>query len=116
MQCWESKALSGTIDGVKIRGANGYVIDQFPQDVSNHRTDEYGRSVEGRSRFGLEVVNAVVDAIGAGRTAILVSPWSKSQGIPYPVQANISLLTQTLCFRYGDDRPNTLIYALRLFN
>jgi 2,4-dienoyl-CoA reductase-like NADH-dependent reductase (Old Yellow Enzyme family) len=84
--------------------------------MSNHRTDEYGGSVEGRSRFGLEVVNAVVDPIGVGRTVILVSPWSKFQGVPYPVQANISLLTQTLCFRYGDDRSNTLIYALCLFN
>lgn len=66
-------------DGVEIHGANGYLIDQFLQDVSNHRTDEYGGSVEGRSRFGLEVVKAVVDAVGAERTGIRVSPWSKFQ-------------------------------------
>lgn len=66
-------------DGVEIHGANGYLIDQFLQDVSNQRTDEYGGSVEARSRFGLEVVDAVVDAVGAHRTGIRVSPWSKFQ-------------------------------------
>jgi NADPH2 dehydrogenase len=67
-------------DGVEIHGANGYLVDQFLQDVSNQRTDEYGGSVEARSRFGLEVIDAVVDAVGAHRTGIRVSPWSKFQG------------------------------------
>ena len=67
-------------DGVEIHGANGYLVDQFLQDVSNQRTDEYGGSVEARSRFGLEVVDAVVDAVGTHRTGIRVSPWSKFQG------------------------------------
>ena len=68
-------------DGVEIHGANGYLIDQFIQDVSNQRTDEYGGSVEGRSRFGLEVANAVVEAVGAERTGVRVSPWNKFQGL-----------------------------------
>ncbi|KAF8997297.1 hypothetical protein BDQ17DRAFT_1363446, partial [Cyathus striatus] len=58
---------------------NGYLIDQFLQDVSNQRTDAYGGSIENRSRFGLEVVKAVVDAIGADRVGVRVSPWSTFQ-------------------------------------
>ena len=68
-------------DGVEIHGANGYLIDQFIQDVSNQRTDEYGGSVEARSRFGLEVANAVAEAVGAERTGVRVSPWNKFQGL-----------------------------------
>jgi NADPH2 dehydrogenase len=66
-------------DGVEIHGANGYLIDQFLQDVTNKRTDEYGGNVENRSRFGLEVVEAVVKAIGAEKTGIRLSPWSTFQ-------------------------------------
>ncbi|RDB18242.1 putative inactive dehydrogenase EasA [Hypsizygus marmoreus] len=66
-------------DGVEVHGANGYFVDQFLQDVSNQRSDEYGGSVEGRSKFPLEVVDAVVDAVGPERTAIRLSPWSKYQ-------------------------------------
>ena len=67
-------------DGVEIHGANGYLVDQFTQDVSNRRADEYGGSVENRCRFALEVVHAVAEAVGAGRTAIRLSPWSSFQG------------------------------------
>ncbi|KAF7984526.1 hypothetical protein HWV62_13697 [Athelia sp. TMB] len=66
-------------DGVEIHGANGYLVDQFLQDVSNNRTDSYGGSVENRSRFALEVIKAVVDAVGEKKTAIRLSPWSKFQ-------------------------------------
>ncbi|KIM82855.1 hypothetical protein PILCRDRAFT_7744 [Piloderma croceum F 1598] len=63
-------------DGVEIHGANGYLVDQFLQDVSNDRTDEYGGSVENRSRFALEVIDAVVKAVGEKKTGIRFSPWS----------------------------------------
>ncbi|EIN05623.1 NADH:flavin oxidoreductase/NADH oxidase [Punctularia strigosozonata HHB-11173 SS5] len=66
-------------DGVEIHGANGYLIDQFIQDTSNKRTDKYGGSIENRSRFALEVVNAVIEAVGASRTGIRLSPWSPFQ-------------------------------------
>ena len=46
-------------DGVEIHGANGYLVDQFTQDVSNTRTDEYGGSFENRTRLSLEIVDAV---------------------------------------------------------
>lgn len=73
-------AVEAGFDGVEIHGANGYLIDQFLQDITNNRTDAYGGSVEGRSRFGLEVVDAVVKAVGPERTAIRLSPWSPFQG------------------------------------
>ncbi|KAI0698175.1 NADH:flavin oxidoreductase/NADH oxidase [Cerioporus squamosus] len=66
-------------DGVEIHAAHGYLIDQFTQDLSNKRTDEYGGSVENRCRFALEVIDAVVAAIGAKKTAFRVSPWSTFQ-------------------------------------
>jgi NADPH2 dehydrogenase len=66
-------------DGVEIHMANGYLPDQFLQDVSNHRTDEYGGSVENRVRFPLEVVEAVVQAIGEEKTGVRISPWSPFQ-------------------------------------
>ncbi|RPD77283.1 NADH:flavin oxidoreductase/NADH oxidase [Lentinus tigrinus ALCF2SS1-7] len=66
-------------DGVEIHAAHGYLIDQFTQDLSNKRTDEYGGSIENRCRFALEVIDAVVAAVGAKKTAFRVSPWSTFQ-------------------------------------
>ncbi|TCD67639.1 hypothetical protein EIP91_012204, partial [Steccherinum ochraceum] len=63
------------LDGVEIHGANGYLVDQFTQYVTNNRTDEYGGSIENRGRFALEVLNAVTNAVGADRTGIRFSPW-----------------------------------------
>ncbi|KAE9392573.1 FMN-linked oxidoreductase [Gymnopus androsaceus JB14] len=51
-------------DGVEIHFANGYLVNQFLEDVSNNRKDEYGGSIENRARFGLEIVDAVVREIG----------------------------------------------------
>ncbi|CAG8959779.1 hypothetical protein HYFRA_00001686 [Hymenoscyphus fraxineus] len=70
-------AIEAGFDGVEIHGANGFLVDQFLQDVSNNRSDGYGGSIENRSRFGLEVTKAVVEAIGAARTAIRLSPYSE---------------------------------------
>ncbi|KAK4126492.1 FMN-linked oxidoreductase [Parathielavia appendiculata] len=74
-------AIEAGFDGVEIHGANGYLIDQFIQDTCNRRGDEYGGSVENRSRFAVEVVDAVVQAVGAERTGIRLSPWSTFQGM-----------------------------------
>lgn len=74
-------AIAAGFDGVEIHGANGYLIDQYVQDVSNNRTDSYGGSIENRARFGLEVVKAVVEAVGKERTAIRISPYSTFQGM-----------------------------------
>ncbi|KAL7950528.1 FMN-linked oxidoreductase [Trichoderma barbatum] len=68
-------------DGVEVHGGYGYLVDQFIQDTSNQRTDCYGGSVENRSRFALEVMRAVVGAIGPERSAIRLSPWCSWQGM-----------------------------------
>ena len=74
-------AIEAGFDGVEVHGANGYLVDQFIQDVSNKRTDRYGGSIENRSRFALEVVKAISEEIGAERTAIRLSPWNNFQGM-----------------------------------
>ena len=74
-------AIEAGFDGVEIHGANGYLVDQFTQDVSNHRTDAWGGSVEKRSRFGLEVAKAVVEAVGSEKVGIRLSPFSTFQGM-----------------------------------
>lgn len=68
-------------DGVEIHGAHGYLIDQFTQDVSNQRTDQWGGSIENRARFAIEVTKAVTKAVGADRTGIRLSPWAQFQGM-----------------------------------
>ncbi len=61
-------------DGVEIHSANGYLLDQFLRSGSNHRTDEYGGSIENRIRFPLAVTRAIVEAIGGHRTGTRISP------------------------------------------
>ncbi|MEF2098328.1 hypothetical protein V3595_27550 [Bacillus sp. CFBP9009] len=74
-------AIEAGADGVEIHGANGYLIQQFLSENSNHRQDAYGGTIEGRSRFAIEVAKAVVDEIGAERTGIRFSPQGTLQGI-----------------------------------
>jgi hypothetical protein len=73
-------AIRAGFDGVQLHGANGYLIDQFLRDGTNRRDDDYGGSPENRIRFMRESVAAVIDAVGAGRTAIRLSPNGESQG------------------------------------
>ena len=68
-------AIKAGFDGVELHGANGYLIDQFINPCSNHRTDQYGGSIENRSRFVLEVAQEVADAIAADKTGIRLSPY-----------------------------------------
>lgn len=74
-------AIEAGFDGVEVHGANGYLVDQFIQDVSNNRTDKWGGSIENRARFALEVVKAVTEAVGSDRTGIRLSPFSEFQGM-----------------------------------
>jgi NADPH2 dehydrogenase len=71
----------GGFDGVEIHAANGYLIDQFSQDTCNKRADRWGGSIENRTRFGLEVAKAVVNAVGASKVGIRLSPYSTFQGM-----------------------------------
>jgi len=72
-------SIAAGFDGVEIHGANGYLVDQFTQDNANKRTDKWGGSVENRARFGIEVAKAVVNAVGAEKTGIRLSPYSPFQ-------------------------------------
>jgi 2,4-dienoyl-CoA reductase-like NADH-dependent reductase (Old Yellow Enzyme family) len=67
-------AQKAGFDGVEIHGANGYLIDQFLQDSTNKRTDEYGGSIENRARFLLEVADAVTSVWGADRVGMHLAP------------------------------------------
>jgi N-ethylmaleimide reductase len=67
-------ALAANFDGVEIHGANGYLVDQFLRDGTNRRTDQYGGSVENRSRFLFEVTKEVVNVLGQGRVGVHISP------------------------------------------
>jgi NADPH2 dehydrogenase len=70
------RAIEAGADGVEIHGANGYLVQQFFATNANLRSDDYGGSIENRTRFAREVVRAVADAIGPDRTAIRLSPGS----------------------------------------
>ncbi|KAK1763381.1 hypothetical protein QBC33DRAFT_550022 [Phialemonium atrogriseum] len=93
-------AVRAGFDGVEIHGANGYLVDQFTQDTCNDRTDEYGGSVEARSRFAVEVVAAVVAAIGPERTGIRLSPWGRFQSMRMadPVQQFTDVISKIAPF------------------
>lgn len=69
-------AIKAGAHGVEIHSANGYLFEQFLHENSNNRTDEYGGSIENRARFVLEVVDALIEAIGASKVGIRLSPWN----------------------------------------
>ena len=68
-------------DGVEIHGANGYLLDQFLQDGTNKRTDQYGGSLENRARLMLEVADAVISVWGASRVGMHLAPRGDAQDI-----------------------------------
>ncbi len=71
-------AMEAGFDGVELHAAFGYLPNQFLAESSNQRTDEYGGSIENRSRFVLEVMDAMIEALGADKVGIKLSP-----SIPY---------------------------------
>ncbi|THV03537.1 NADH:flavin oxidoreductase/NADH oxidase [Dendrothele bispora CBS 962.96] len=85
VEAWSKGAANAVhkagFDGVELHFANGYLPDQFLQDVSNKRTDEYGGSIENRARFPLEIVEGVVKEVGQERVGVRLSPWSTFQGM-----------------------------------
>jgi 2,4-dienoyl-CoA reductase-like NADH-dependent reductase (Old Yellow Enzyme family) len=67
-------AMEAGFDGVEVHAANGYLLDQFLQDSTNHRSDAYGGSLENRARLLLEAVDTSVSVWGAGRVGVHLSP------------------------------------------
>jgi hypothetical protein len=76
----ENAKVAG-FDGVEIHGANGYLLDQFLQDGSNKRTDQYGGGIENRARLMLEVTDAVTSVWGAGRVGMHLAPRGDAQSM-----------------------------------
>lgn len=74
-------AKEAGFDGVEIHGANGYLLDQFLQDNSNIRTDNYGGSIENRARLMLEVTDAVCEVWGAGKVGMHLAPRCDAQSM-----------------------------------
>lgn len=77
-----SNAINAGFDGVELHGANGYLLEQFIRPTSNRRTDRYGGAIENRARFVLEVVDAVIAAIGRERVGIRLSPYGIFNDMP----------------------------------
>ncbi|KAJ1704574.1 hypothetical protein LUZ63_004353 [Rhynchospora breviuscula] len=68
-------AINAGFDGIEVHAANGYLIEQFLKDGVNDRADKYGGSLENRARFCLEIVQAIIDEIGADRVGVRLSPF-----------------------------------------
>jgi N-ethylmaleimide reductase len=69
-----TRAKAAGFDGVELHAGNGYLVDQFLQDGSNKRTDAYGGPIENRSRFLLEILEAMVSVWGGDRVAVRLAP------------------------------------------
>ncbi len=74
-QCAAENALRAGFDGVEVHAANGYLLDQFLQNGTNHRTDEYGGSIENRCRVLMQVLEAVIGVWGSDRVGVRLSPY-----------------------------------------
>ncbi|MFT7776339.1 alkene reductase [Roseateles sp.] len=74
-------AVAAGFDGIEVHAANGYLLEQFLRDSANDRNDEYGGSIENRARLLIEVMTAIAATIGAGRTALRLSPVTPANDI-----------------------------------
>ena len=99
-------AVAAGFDGVELHGANGYLIEEFLNTTSNHRTDDWGGSVTNRIRFPVEVAKAVAKRIGGDRLGIRVSPYGAGGGMN-PDDDEIETLHETLA---GELRKVGLVY------
>jgi N-ethylmaleimide reductase len=89
-------AVEAGFDGVELHSANGYLLHEFLAPNSNVRTDSYGGSPENRARFVIETVNAVVEALGANRVGIRISPEHNIQGIAETDAADVRATYEVL--------------------
>jgi N-ethylmaleimide reductase len=74
-------AMAAGFDGIQLHAANGYLIDQFLRNGSNHRSDAYGGSIDNRMRLLREILEALVSVVPANRVAVRLSPNEPSQGV-----------------------------------
>ncbi len=110
------RAVEAGFDGVEIHGGNGYLIDQFLRTNSNKRTDRYGGTRQNRIRFLLEVVDAVIDAIGANKVSVRLAPFITFKDMDCPdivaaiLKASEELQTRDIAYLHlseadWDDAP-----------
>lgn len=89
-------AIEAGFDGVELHSANGYLLHEFLAPNSNVRTDSYGGSPENRARFVIEIINAVVAALGANRVGVRISPEHNVQGIAETDAADVRATYEVL--------------------
>jgi N-ethylmaleimide reductase len=75
--------MEAGFDGVELHAANGYLLEQFLSPISNTRNDYYGGSFENRCRYVIDVITAVEEAIGKGKTGIRLSPYGVASDMPH---------------------------------
>ncbi|KAG8866898.1 hypothetical protein FRB98_004467, partial [Tulasnella sp. 332] len=80
----KNAVIEAGFDGVEIHCANGYFLDQVISANANNRTDEFGGSVENRSRYILMLIKSVTEAIGQEKTGIRFSPYADFQNVRMP--------------------------------
>ncbi|KAI1789697.1 NADH:flavin oxidoreductase/NADH oxidase [Ganoderma leucocontextum] len=86
-QAAENAVRRAGFDGIEVHGANGYLVEQFLNDLTNKRTDEYGG-------FALEVIDAITARIGQTKTAIRLSPWNEGRSKEKPIPTYTYLVDQ----------------------
>ncbi|KAK6458250.1 NADH:flavin oxidoreductase/NADH oxidase [Scheffersomyces xylosifermentans] len=74
-------AIAAGFDYIELHSAHGYLLDSFLHAATNKRTDEYGGSIENRSRFLLELIDKLIETVGADKLAVRFSPWAKFSGL-----------------------------------
>lgn len=86
------RAMTAGFDGVELHAANGYLMKQFLNPHTNRRTDEYGGSLENRTRFILEVTAGIVQTIGRQKVGVRISPFSEFNETPRYAEAEATYL------------------------
>jgi 2,4-dienoyl-CoA reductase-like NADH-dependent reductase (Old Yellow Enzyme family) len=76
-------AMEAGFDGVEIHGANGYLVEQFLNPFVNNRTDEYGGSIENRSRFLLDIIDASIEAASRRKVGVRLTPYGGLGALPH---------------------------------
>ncbi|KAG7091779.1 hypothetical protein E1B28_008181 [Marasmius oreades] len=82
-------AKKAGFDGVEIHGANGYLVHQFLDTTANNRTDQWGGSVENRTRFALETIKAVSEVWGPDRVGIKLAPCGGYNDVGMPLEETL---------------------------